>query len=27
VIASVVTLIGDYFQTDILLAIFRTGKT
>jgi phospholipid/cholesterol/gamma-HCH transport system permease protein len=27
VIASVVTLIGDYFQTDVLLAIFRTGKT
>ena len=26
VIASVVTLIGDYFQTDILLAIFRAGK-
>jgi phospholipid/cholesterol/gamma-HCH transport system permease protein len=27
VIASVATLIGDYFLTDILLAIFRTGKT
>ena len=27
VIASVVTLVGDYFQTDILLAIFHPGKT
>jgi phospholipid/cholesterol/gamma-HCH transport system permease protein len=27
VIASVMTLISDYFQTAILLAIFRTGKT
>ena len=27
VIASVATLIGDYFQTDILLAILRTGKS
>lgn len=27
VIASVATLISDYFQSDILLAIFRTGKS
>jgi phospholipid/cholesterol/gamma-HCH transport system permease protein len=27
VIASVMTLISDYFQTDILLTIFRTGKS
>lgn len=27
VIASVMTLISDFFQTDILLVIFRTGKT
>jgi phospholipid/cholesterol/gamma-HCH transport system permease protein len=27
VIASVATLIGDYFQTDILLAILHTGKS
>jgi phospholipid/cholesterol/gamma-HCH transport system permease protein len=27
VIASVATLVGDYFQTDILLALLRTGKS
>lgn len=27
VIASVATLVGDFFQTDILLAILRTGKS